>query len=111
MAACGEIGDGHALFQPAHGSAPDIVGRDLANPLATILSGGLMLDYLGHRHGRESLVEAAELLERAVHDGFAGGRFLPAELGGSDGTRAVTRALIDVIDEQASAPPGVAAGR
>ena len=44
MAACAEIGDDTGLFQPAHGSAPDIMGQDKANPLAAILSGALMLD-------------------------------------------------------------------
>jgi len=42
MASCGEIGDSHGLFQPAHGSAPDIAGQDKANPLAAILSGALL---------------------------------------------------------------------
>ena len=44
MASCAEIGDDIGLFQPAHGSAPDIMGQDKANPLAAILSGALMLD-------------------------------------------------------------------
>ena len=49
IASCAEIGDNHGLFQPAHGSAPDIMGRDKANPLAAILSGALMLDYLADK--------------------------------------------------------------
>ena len=51
MAACGEIGDANGLFQPAHVSAPDIAGQDRANPLAAILSGAMMLDYLAGRCG------------------------------------------------------------
>ena len=51
MAACGEIGDTIGLFQGAHGSAPDIMGQDKANPLACILSGALMLDYLADKCG------------------------------------------------------------
>ena len=51
MAACAEIGDQVGLFQPAHGSAPDIMGQDKANPLAAVLSGALMLDYLAERTG------------------------------------------------------------
>ena len=49
MASCAEIGDAHGLFQPAHGSAPDIMGQDKANPLAAVLSGALMLDYLARQ--------------------------------------------------------------
>ena len=49
MASCAEIGDNHGLFQPAHGSAPDILGQDKANPLATILSASLMLEYLSDK--------------------------------------------------------------
>ncbi|MCP5265883.1 MAG: isocitrate/isopropylmalate dehydrogenase family protein [Burkholderiaceae bacterium] len=94
IASCGEIGDAHALFQPAHGSAPDIVGQDRANPLATILSAGLMLDYLGERHDEPLMLEAAQLLDRVVTDGFAERDFLPVEFGGRDGTRAVTRAIV-----------------
>ena len=59
MAACAEIGTDHALFQPAHGSAPDIMGEDRANPLATILSGAMMLDYLADQSGHQPLADAA----------------------------------------------------
>ena len=47
MAPSGDIGDHYALFQPSHGTAPDIAGKGIANPLATILSAGLMLEWLG----------------------------------------------------------------
>jgi 3-isopropylmalate dehydrogenase len=59
MAPCAEIGDNHALFQPAHGSAPDIAGRDLANPTAMLLSTAMMLDWLGRRHDLPSCLGAA----------------------------------------------------
>ena len=45
-----EIGDTHALFQPSHGTAPQLAGKDVANPLTTVLSGAMMLDWLGERH-------------------------------------------------------------
>ena len=70
MAACAEIGDKVGLFQPAHGSAPDIMGQDKANPLAAILSGALMLDYLSEQTSDTALADAAELIETAVSDGF-----------------------------------------
>lgn len=99
MASCAEIGDHHALFQPAHGSAPDIAGQGIANPLAAILSGALMLDHLGDKHGIDQLATAGALLEKAVHDGFAGRRFLPMEFAGPDDTAATVKALIEIISE------------
>ncbi|MCG8547883.1 MAG: isocitrate/isopropylmalate family dehydrogenase [Alphaproteobacteria bacterium] len=97
MAACGEIGDEHGLFQPAHGSAPDIMGQDKANPLAAILSGAMMLDYLADKAGHQPLADAAHIIEQAVYDGFAANRLRPMEFGGDMGTQAVTNALVDMI--------------
>ena len=97
MAACAEIGDAHGLFQPAHGSAPDIMGQDKANPLAAILSGALMLDYLGERLDMPAYAAAAERIERAVDAGFAANALRPMEFGGDMGTRAVTSAVLDHV--------------
>ena len=93
MAACAEIGDAHGLFQPAHGSAPDIMGQDKANPLAAILSGVLMLDYLAETSGDDSYSKAARVLEDAVDQGFAANEIRPMEFGGDMGTKAVTAAI------------------
>ena len=89
MAACAEIGDDNGLFQPAHGTAPDIMGQDKANPLAAILSGVLMLDYLAEKTGNDLYANAAALIESAVEDGFADNAIRPMEFGGEMGTRAV----------------------
>jgi 3-isopropylmalate dehydrogenase len=94
MAACGEIGDDIGLFQPAHGSAPDIMGQDKANPLAAILSGALMLDYLADRGGDPRFAQAAALIDEAVEAGFAANGLRPMEFGGDMGTLAVTDAVI-----------------
>ena len=94
MAPCAEIGDRHGLFQPAHGSAPDIVGQDRANPLAAILSGALMLDYLGDRSRNDAYNRAAAWIETAVDAGFAAGDIRPMEFGGDMGTGAVTDAVL-----------------
>ena len=99
IASCAEIGDAHGLFQPAHGSAPDIAGQDRANPLAAVLSGALMLEYLGERAGLAGPVEAARLVERAVEAGFAAGRIRPMEFGGDQGTRALTAELVALVAE------------
>ena len=97
MAACGEIGDEHGLFQPAHGSAPDIMGEDKANPLAAILSGALMLEYLADKSGVSALSDAADLIEHAVETGFAQNRLRPMEFGGDMGTRKVTEEVIHLV--------------
>ena len=97
MAACAEIGDDIGLFQPAHGSAPDIMGQDKANPLAAILSGALMLDYLAEKSGQTALSDAAALIDAAVDEGFAQNRLRPMEFGGDMGTRAVTNELLKLL--------------
>ncbi|MFN3746002.1 MAG: isocitrate/isopropylmalate dehydrogenase family protein [Hyphomicrobiaceae bacterium] len=97
LAPCAEIGDQHALFQPAHGSAPDIAGQDRANPVATILSAALMLDWLGERHGISALGEGAMLIEAAVEEAFASGMLRPMEFGGDQGLRAATRAIAESL--------------
>ena len=97
LAPSGDIGDDHGLFQPCHGSAPDIAGRDLANPTAMLLSAVLMLNWLSQRHNADALRDAARTLEAAIHRGYAEGVIRPAEYGGSDGTRAVGRKVIELI--------------
>lgn len=97
MAPCAEIGDDHALFQPAHGSAPDIAGTDSANPTAMILSAALMLDWLGERNGHPPCTEGGRLLASAIEEGFADGTLRPKEFGGPDGTARYARNLIGRI--------------
>ena len=97
MASCAEIGDEHALFQPSHGSAPDIAGQDKANPSATILSAAMMLDWLGERAGCQAAMDAAQVLEDAIEKGFATQTLRPCEFGGADGTKAYTKKLIELL--------------
>ena len=92
-----DIGDAHGVFQPSHGSAPDIAGKGLANPTAMILSAVLMLEWLGERHGEASLLDAAASLQNAVDRTFAQHRVRPPDIGGEDGTAAVTRAIIEAL--------------
>ncbi|MEP3247475.1 MAG: isocitrate/isopropylmalate family dehydrogenase [Sneathiella sp.] len=98
MAACGEIGDNHGLFQPAHGSAPDIMGTDRANPLAAILSGALMLDYLADKFSDPALADAALSINSAIYSGFEDNAIRPMEFGGDMGTVAVTEEIINRIN-------------
>jgi tartrate dehydrogenase/decarboxylase / D-malate dehydrogenase len=76
-----------SMFEPVHGSAPDIAGRGVVNPLAAILSAGMMLDHLG-------LEDAGQSVERAVAAVLAEGKFRPADLGGSASTQQVTDAVV-----------------
>jgi 3-isopropylmalate dehydrogenase len=94
MAPSGDIGDEHALFQPCHGSAPDIAGQGKANPTACILSGAMMLDWLAERSGKAELAQAARRIERAVDEVFASGKTRPFDLGGKAGTREIRDAVL-----------------
>ncbi|KIT16165.1 isocitrate/isopropylmalate dehydrogenase family protein [Jannaschia aquimarina] len=82
MAPSADIGDDHALFQPCHGSAPDIAGKGIANPFAMILSAGMMLDWLGLRHGDDALIRDAVRVQAAVDACLAAGE-VTGDLGGS----------------------------
>ena len=97
LAASGDIGDAHAMFQPAHGSAPDIAGRGIANPTAMFLSCAMMLDWLGERHRHEPATRAGERLDDAVIGVYRNARIQPHEFGGGDGTAAITRAVLEAL--------------
>ncbi|GAA0780473.1 isocitrate/isopropylmalate dehydrogenase family protein [Roseibium denhamense] len=100
MAACAEIGDDTGLFQPAHGSAPDIMGQDKANPLAAILSGALMLDYLASKLGQPALSDAADLINQSVETGFQENLLRPFEFGGDMGTKAIARTVAERVAQR-----------
>jgi 3-isopropylmalate dehydrogenase len=93
MAPSADIGDHHAVFQPCHGTAPDIAGQGKANPTAMFLSGAMMLDWLGIRHQSDSARRAAGLIEAAVSKAYLEGKLKPHELGGADGTVAIASAV------------------
>jgi len=97
MAPSGDIGDRHGLFQPAHGTAPDIMGLGKANPTAMILSAGMMLEWLGERSGDSRLTDGAALIEEAIAAVFAENGIRPIEFGGPHGSVEVTRAVINRI--------------
>ena len=97
MASCGEIGDNHGLFQPAHGSAPDIMGKNKANPLATILSGSLMLEYLADKKDCPDANEAALIIENAIEEGFNKNLLRPFEFGGDMSTTEITSQILNLI--------------
>jgi len=89
MAPSADVGDRQAVFQPCHGTAPDIAGRGLANPTAMFLSAAMMLDWLGDRHGNVACSRAALELTQAVERAFADGSLIPVEYGGTAGTQTI----------------------
>ena len=100
MAPSADIGDAHAVFQPCHGTAPDIAGRGLANPTAMFLSAAMMLDWLGDRHDLPSCRRAAAALSGAVKDAFADGTLVTGENGGTAGTADVTGRVQACLDHR-----------
>ena len=90
-----DIGDEFAVFQPCHGSAPDIAGEGKANPIAMFLSGAMMLDWLGDRQAVAEAGAAGDLIRRAVQSALA--TVQPMEIGGTAGTAAITKAVLDAV--------------
>ena len=86
MAPGANIGEHGALFEAVHGSAPDIAGKNLANPMAVILSSALMLDHLGEH-------AAADRVRHGVHAVLREGKKLTRDLGGSSGTTEIAEAI------------------
>ncbi len=102
----------HGLYEPIHGSAPDIAGRDLANPIGTILSGAMLLRWSLGRSDAADALEGA--VGRALDDGYRTADLLPAD-GRPDsrlsrvGTIEMTEAIVDRIAIRRAAPATVAA--
>ena len=79
-----------SMFEPVHGSAPDIMGKGIANPMAAILSGSMMLRHLGHN-------EAADVVDKAVIFIVEQGEILTPDLGGSSSTSQVGDAIVGAL--------------
>ena len=92
LAPSGNIGDEHGLFEPVHGSAPDIAGRNISNPIAMILSVSMMLEYLNEDYWAEKVRIACEnVLEK--------GKVKTPDLGGTDETMDVANEVIREIKD------------
>ena len=90
LAPSGCYGDAYAYFESVHGSAPDIAGRHIINPTATILSAVMMLEYLGYQ-------EEARWLDDAVSRVYAEGRHLTPDQGGTASTEEFCQAMHDLL--------------
>eukprot|EP00160_Parvularia_atlantis_P004579 Unigene13886_Nuclearia_a/m.41968 Unigene13886_Nuclearia_a/g.41968 ORF Unigene13886_Nuclearia_a/g.41968 Unigene13886_Nuclearia_a/m.41968 type:complete len:266 (+) Unigene13886_Nuclearia_a:269-1066(+) len=83
------VGDGHVMAEPVHGSAPDIMGKGIANPVACIRSGAMLLEYFGER-ARARLVYDA--VQRTLDEGFT-----TPDLGGKQTTASVTQRVVELV--------------
>jgi 3-isopropylmalate dehydrogenase len=92
-----EIGEEHGLFQPSHGTAPQIAGKNVANPMATILSAAMMLDWLGDKHGDSVCLDAAAKLENAVAKILEKGEVRTPDIGGTSSTTEVAEAIAGCV--------------
>ena len=79
-----------SVFEPVHGSAPDIAGKGIANPMATVFSGAMMLRHLGE-------TTAADAVDAAVETVLRDGETMPADLGGSASTQAIGDAIVSAL--------------
>jgi 3-isopropylmalate dehydrogenase len=96
-------GPRHAMAQATHGSAPDIAGRNIANPYAMIMSGQMLLDWLGRKHQEPRARAAARYIEQAVEQVIAEGRSLTPDVGGKAGTTEMAAAIRATISAAKSA--------
>lgn len=87
LAPAANIGEGLAIFEAVHGSAPDIAGQGIANPTAVILAGAMMLAYLGEE-------AAARKIEEGVRELYARGEHLTPDVGGQASTEEMTEAIL-----------------
>jgi 3-isopropylmalate dehydrogenase len=97
VAPSADIGADHAVFQPCHGSAPDIAGKGCANPVAMILSAAMMLEWLGQRHNVADMQRDAARLRDAVDAVLAHPAARPPDLGGTASTEAVAAAIAEAL--------------
>jgi 3-isopropylmalate dehydrogenase len=93
MAPSADLGDDYGLFQPSHGTAPTIAGKGIANPVGTILSVAMLLDWLDHPETKRG----AQLIESAVARVLADPAHRTSDLGGSLGTQAITDKIIATL--------------
>ena len=94
MAPSADLGDKYAVFQPSHGSAPDIAGQGIANPIAMILSAAMMLEWLGHQECRKG----ASLIRAGIRKIFADPRARTRDMGGELSTMEMANEVLGAIN-------------
>ena len=94
MAASGNIGDDYGLFEPVHGSSPKYAGKNIVNPIATINSLQMMLDWLSEKHNDKVLSEIGTIINQAIGEQIMDGKVTTYDLGGSSTTSDVGDDLV-----------------
>ncbi len=102
LAPSAEIGNDHAMFQPSHGTAPQLAGKNVANPIATILSAAMMLDWLGERNSDSTAREAAQLIENTVAQQLRDQCIRTADQGGTVSTSEVANIVAAALTHAAA---------
>jgi len=102
MAASGNVGDNHAFFEPVHGSAPKHAGQNKVNPIASINSIQMMLDWLGRKNGESELIQIANLIDQSVADHLQEGKLLTYDLGGTASCSAVGESIANILSTKLS---------
>jgi len=108
LAPSADIGDRHGVFQPSHGSAPTIAGKDEANPVATILSAAMMLDWLAQRTASGAIEGMALDIRAAVDQAVADKATRTHDVGGTSGMRGCAEAVIAHLGGPEATVPAVA---
>ncbi|MFQ3620938.1 MAG: isocitrate/isopropylmalate dehydrogenase family protein [Spirochaetales bacterium] len=100
FAPSGNVGDHYGMFEPAHGTAPSIAGKSIANPIATILSGAMMLKWLAAQHADQRLSAVADLLEDATSTVLSQGVVRTKDMGGDASTKQMGDAIAETIEKE-----------
>ena len=93
----GYLSNSHGLFEPVHGSAPNIFGTKIANPIAAILSVSMMLEWLGRKKRSEILIESSKAVEKAVSQLLLENKTVPIDIGGNSKTSEVGDAIVKLL--------------
>src|SRR5262249_24963463 len=91
------VGERQAMAQATHGSAPDIAGRNVANPYAMIMSGQMLIGWLGRKHGNERATAAADKMLVAVSHVVTQGKHVTRDLSGKASTQEMGDAIAEAV--------------
>jgi 3-isopropylmalate dehydrogenase len=98
LAAALNAGDEHAIANAGHGSAPDLVGRGIANPSGLMLSVAMLMEWLGTRHDKPAYIDARHAIEAALDGALADAKVRTPDLGGSGTTKTFAQAVTARVD-------------
>ena len=101
VAPSADVSETHGIFQPSHGTAPDIAGKGIANPVAAILSAAMLLDWLGAQKGDDRCAQAGAAIREATAAVLAKGP-KTGDLGGNAKTMEVAQAIVDALPTKAA---------